>query len=149
MSIRGRYGYLISALNQYPFEKEIASRLEEIETPWEPSDSNSTITKGTIMTPKALADIIKKESDPELHRLDLMKKAISEVKESTPTQEWLAIKEVYIDNTLTVEGASIKYLHCSKSFAYKKVIEPFFKNLETKIYELSLSKKFNISVEKS
>ena len=142
MSIRGRYGYLISALNQYPFEKEIASRLEEIETPWKPSDSNSTITK-------ALADIIKKESDPELHRLDLMKKAISEVKESTPAQEWLAIKEVYIDNTLTVEGASIKYLHCSKSFAYKKVIEPFFKNLETKIYELSLSKKFNISVEKS
>ena len=114
MSIRGRYGYLISALNQYPFEKEIASRLEEIETPWKPSDSNSTITKGTMMTPKALADIIKKESD-----------------------------------TLTVEGASIKYLHCSKSFAYKKVIEPFFKNLETKIYELSLSKKFNISVEKS
>ena len=59
MSIRGRYGYLISALNQYPFEKEIASRLEEIETPWKPSDSNSTITKGTMMTPKALADIIR------------------------------------------------------------------------------------------
>mgnify|MGYP002754945498 CR=1 FL=1 len=149
MNLRSRFGYLILALKQYPFEKEIKERIEEIEVPWKPTDPNTGIKSNKVMTPKALADIIKKESDPELHRLDLMKKAISEVKESTPAQEWLAIKEVYIDNTLTVEGASIKYLHCSKSFAYKKVIEPFFKNLETKIYELSLSKKFNISVEKS
>ena len=58
------------------------------------------------------------------------------------------IKEVYIDGTLTVEGASIKYLHCSKSLAYKEVIEPFFSGLEKKIYELSVNTKININLEK-
>ena len=92
MNLRSRFGYLILALKQYPFDKEIKERIEK---------------------------------------------------------EWAAIKDVYIDGTLTVEGASIKYLHCSKSLAYKEVIEPFFSNLEKKIYELSVNTKININLEKS
>ena len=137
MNLRSRYGYIILALKQYPFEKEIKERIEEIEVPWKPTDPNTGIKSNKVMTPKALADIIKKESDPELHRLELLREASS------------TIKEVYIDGTLTVEGASIKYLHCSKSLAYKEVIEPFFSGLEKKIYELSVNTKININLEKS
>ena len=93
------------------------------------------------MTPKALADIIKKESDPELHRLELLLGSDQHYQNSDTRKQWAAIKEVYIDGTLTVEGASIKYLHCSKSLAYKEVIEPFFSGLEKKIYELSVNTK--------
>ena len=117
MNLRSRYGYLILALKQYPFEKEIKERIEEIEVPWKPTDPNTGIKSNKVMTPKALADIIKKESDPELHRLELLREAISTIKILTPEKQWAAIKEVYIDGTLTVEGASIKYLHCSKSLA--------------------------------
>ena len=41
------------------------------------------------MTPKALADIIKKESDPELHRLELLREAISTIKILTPENNGL------------------------------------------------------------
>ena len=78
-----------------------------------------------------------------------MKEAISSVKVLTPENEWTAIKAIYIDGTLTVEGASIKYLHCSKSLTYKEVIEPFFNKLEKKIFELSANSKFKINLEKS
>lgn len=149
MNLRSRYGYLILALKQYPFDKEIKDRTEEIEVPWRPSDPNTGIKSNKAVTPKALSYIIKKESDPELHRLELLKEAISSVKVLTPENEWTAIKAIYIDGTLTVEGASIKYLHCSKSLAYKEVIEPFFNKLEKKIYELSINRKFNINLEKS
>lgn len=149
MNLRSRYGYLILALKQYPFDKEIKDRIEEIEVPWKPSDSNAGIKNNKTVTPKALSDIIKKESDPELHRLELMKEAISSVKVLTPENEWTAIKAIYIDGTLTVEGASIKYLHCSKSLTYKEVIEPFFNKLEKKIFELSANSKFKINLEKS
>lgn len=123
--------------------------IEEIEVPWKPTDPNTGIKSNKVMTPKVLADIIKKESDPELHRLELLREAISTIKILTPEKQWAAIKEVYIDGTLTVEGASIKYLHCSKSLAYKEVIEPFFSGLEKKIYELSVNTKININLEKS
>ena len=146
MNLRSRYGYLILALKQYPFDKEIKDR---IEVPWKPSDPNTGIKNNKTITPKALSDIIKKESDPELHRLELMKEAISSVKVLTPENEWTAIKAIYIDGTLTVEGASIKYLHCSKSLTYKEVIEPFFNKLEKKIFELSANSKFKINLEKS
>lgn len=149
MNLRSRFGYLILALQQYPFEKEIKERIEEIEVPWKPTDPNTGIKSNKVMTPKALADIIKKEADPELHRLELLREAISTIKILTPEKQWAAIKEVYIDGTLTVEGASIKYLHCSKSLAYKEVIEPFFSGLEKKIYELSVNTKININLEKS
>lgn len=149
MNLRSRYGYLILALKQYPFDKEIKDRTEEIEVPWRSSDPNTGIKSNKTVTPKALSYIIKKESDPELHRLELLKEAISSVKFLTPENEWTAIKAIYIDGTLTVEGASIKYLHCSKSLAYKEVIEPFFNKLEKKIYELSINRKFNINLEKS
>ena len=149
MNLRSRYGYLILALKQYPFDKEIKDRIEEIEVPWKPSDPNAGIKNNKTVTPKALSDIIKKESDPELHRLELMKEAISSVKVLTPENEWTAIKAIYIDGTLTVEGASIKYLHCSKSLTYKEVIEPFFNKLEKKIFELSANSKFKINLEKS
>ena len=149
MNLRSRYGYLILALKQYPFDKEIKDRIEEIEVPWKPSDPNTGIKSTKSVTPKALSDIIKKESDPELHRLELMKEAISSVKVLTPENEWSAIKAIYIDGTLTVEGASIKYLHCSKSLTYKEVIEPFFNKLEKKIFELSANSKFKINLEKS
>lgn len=149
MNLRSRYGYLILALKQYPFDKEIKDRIEEIEVPWKPSDPNAGIKNNKTVTPKALSDIIKKESDPELHRLELMKEAISSVKILTPENEWTAIKAIYIDGTLTVEGASIKYLHCSKSLTYKEVIEPFFNKLEKKIFELSANSKFKINLEKS
>lgn len=149
MNLRSRYGYLILALKQYPFDKEIKDRIEEIEVPWKPSDPNTGIKINKTVTPKALSDIIKKESDPELHRLELMKEAISSVKVLTPENEWTAIKAIYIDGTLTVEGASIKYLHCSKSLTYKEVIEPFFNKLEKKIFELSANSKFKINLEKS
>nr|DAY24793.1 MAG TPA: hypothetical protein [Caudoviricetes sp.] len=149
MNLRSRYGYLILALKQYPFDKEIKDRIEEIEVPWKPSNLNTGIKSNKTVTPKALSDIIKKESDPELHRLELMKEAISSVKVLTPENEWTAIKAIYIDGTLTVEGASIKYLHCSKSLTYKEVIEPFFNKLEKKIFELSANSKFKINLEKS
>lgn len=149
MNLRSRYGYLILALKQYPFDKEIKDRIEEIEVPWKTSDPNAGIKSNKTVTPKALSDIIKKESDPELHRLELMKEAISSVKVLTPENEWTAIKAIYIDGTLTVEGASIKYLHCSKSLTYKEVIEPFFNKLEKKIFELSANSKFKINLEKS
>ena len=149
MNLRSRYGYLILALKQYPFDKEIKDRIEEIEVPWKPSDPNTGIKSHKTVTPKALSDIIKKESDPELHRLELMKEAISSVKVLTPENEWTAIKAIYIDGTLTVEGASIKYLHCSKSLTYKEVIEPFFNKLEKKIFELSANSKFKINLEKT
>ena len=149
MNLRSRYGYLILALKQYPFDKEIKDRIEEIEVPWKPSDPNTGIKNNKTVTPKALSDIIKKESDPELHRLELMKEAIASVKVLTPENEWTAIKAIYIDGTLTVEGASIKYLHCSKSLTYKEVIEPFFNKLEKKIFELSANSKFKINLEKS
>ena len=149
MNLRSRYGYLILALKQYPFDKEIKDRIEEIEVPWKPSDPNTGIKRNKTVTPKALSDIIKKESDPELHRLELMKEAISSVKVLTPENEWTAIKAIYIDGTLTVEGASIKYLHCSKSLTYKEVIEPFFNKLEKKIFELSANSKFKINLEKT
>ncbi|WP_195563444.1 hypothetical protein [Streptococcus rubneri] len=149
MNLRSRYGYLILALKQYPFDKEIKDRIEEIEVPWKTSDPNAGIKSNKTVTPKALSDIIKKESDPELHRLELMKEAISSVKVLTPENEWTAIKAIYIEGTLTVEGASIKYLHCSKSLTYKEVIEPFFNKLEKKIFELSANSKFKINLEKS
>ena len=79
MNLRSRYGYLILALKQYPFEKEIKARIEEIEVPWKPTDPNTGIKSNKLMTPKALADIIKKESDPELHRLELLREAISTI----------------------------------------------------------------------
>ena len=62
MNLRSRYGYLILALKQYPFEKEIKERIEEIEVPWKPTDPNTGIKSNKLMTPKVLADIIKKES---------------------------------------------------------------------------------------
>jgi len=148
MNLRSRYGYLILALKQYPFEKEIKERIEEIEVPWKPTDPNTGIKSNKVMTPKALSDIIKKESDPELHRLELLREAISTIKILTPEKQWAAIKEVYIDGTLTVEGASIKYLHCSKSLAYKEVIEPFFSGLEKLKIQSKVWKKFKNKVVK-
>lgn len=84
MNLRSRYGYLILALKQYPFEKEIKERIEEIEVPWKLTDPNTGIKSNKVMTPKALSDIIKKESDPELHRLELLREAISTIKILTP-----------------------------------------------------------------
>ena len=52
MNLRSRYGYLILALKQYPFEKEIKERIEEIEVPWKPTDPNTGIKSNKVMTPK-------------------------------------------------------------------------------------------------
>ena len=51
MNLRSRYGYLILALKQYPFEKEIKERIEEIEVPWKPTDPNTGIKSNKVMTP--------------------------------------------------------------------------------------------------
>ena len=89
MNLRSRYGYLILALKQYPFEKKSRNESEEIEVPWKPTDPNTGIKSNNGMTPKALADIIKKESDPELHRLELLQEAISTIKILTPENNGL------------------------------------------------------------
>ena len=50
MNLRSRYGYLILALKQYPFDKEIKDRIEEIEVPWKPSDPNTGIKSNKTVT---------------------------------------------------------------------------------------------------
>ena len=142
MSLTTEYGYFIKALREYPFTEQIKRRCEEIEYPLKPHDENWHI-KGTggVYTAKALSDLIKKESDPVLHKYELLKCAIDETVATLSSKEWKVIKDVYINRSMTVEGATMKHLNYSRKYGYEKLIKPFFEKLEMKFYGFSLDGK--------
>ncbi|MCL2676270.1 MAG: hypothetical protein FWF42_00105 [Streptococcaceae bacterium] len=141
------YGYWVHKLKQYPFNEQIKNRLEEIECPWRPSDANHIIKgKNPVHTPKALLDLMKKESDKTLHKYELMREAVDMVKAGISQAEWSLIRDVYINKSMTVEGAAYKYLDRSKNYAYDNIIWPFFRRFEETVFELSVAGKFSMKV---
>ncbi len=144
MKFSTEYGYLIKALREYPFEKQINDRCDELKYPIRAEDINAGITaKYHENNPKALLDMIKIESDPVLHKYMLYKQAIETTKKVTPEQEWKLISDVYIYKICNVDRAAYKYFGKGKDFAYDKVIKPIFADIERHIYEISASSKFS------
>lgn len=150
MKFSTEYGYLIKALREYPFTKQIKQRCEEIEFPLKENDINSGI-KGqyALNNPKVLTDLIKKESDPILHKYQLYTKAIDKAKGNLTLNEWALIRDVYILNSSNVNGAAFKYFERGKDFAYDKIIKPFFSEIEQNIYELSANEKFSLRISEN
>lgn len=147
MKFSTEYGYLIKALREYPFEEQIKRRHEEIEYPLRKNDVNSGIkTNYRGNNPKVLLDLIKKESDPILHKYQLYSKAIELAKNRLTLKEWALIEEVYIKNLTNVDTASFKYFERGKDFSYDKIIKPFFADIERNIFELSASEKFSFKI---
>ena len=131
MKFSTEYGYLIKALREYPFNEQIKRRCEEIEYPLRKSDINSGIkTNYHENNPKVLLDLIKKESDPILHKYQLYSKAIDLAKSKLTLKEWALIEDVYIKNSTNVDNAAFKYFQRGKDFAYDKIIKPFFSEIE-------------------
>ena len=147
MKFSTEYGYLIKALREYPFNEQIKRRCEEIEYPLRKSDINSGIkTNYHENNPKVLLDLIKKESDPILHKYQLYSKAIDLAKSKLTLKEWALIEDVYIKNSTNVDNAAFKYFQRGKDFAYDKIIKPFFSEIERNIFELSASEKFSFKI---
>lgn len=147
MKFSTEYGYLIKAIQEYPFTEKIKDRIEQIENPLRRTDINSGIkAQNKTQDPKVLLDLIKKESDPVLHKYELYKKAIELVKDKMLPEDWEIIRQAYILKSMTVEGAGAKYLYYGKTQSYNKVVKPFFMEVERTIFEISASKKFSFKV---
>lgn len=148
MNLTTRNGHLIQALRDYPFDKQIKARMEEIEVPYRVEDDNAGIKSGRATEPKALIDLIKKESDVKLQKMLIQKKSIEEVYSQLSKDEYQLIQDVYVNERRTAEGASRKYFNRSKDFAYRNVINPFFEQLDAKIWanSLKLSEKFTVNL---
>lgn len=148
MKFNTEYGYLIKALKNYPFDKQVKRRCEEIKYPVSINglDPNWWITPQNIVRdPKVLSDMIKLECDPTLIKYRRQYKAITEMIAETDPIHWKIIKAVYIHNELTVEGALMRYGYGKKTQAYKTIIRPFFEKLEYKIDELAATEKIEIN----
>jgi hypothetical protein len=150
MRFTTEYGHLIKALRDYPFTQQIKDRHQEIECSARPDDVNASIKgKGKLHTPKVLLDMIKKESDPILHKYELYKEAIELIKGQTTFNEWAVIRDIYVHRNKTVDGAAYHYFNAGKDYAYKNIIKPFFRNLDTAIFELSVAKKISFDISKT
>lgn len=148
MNLTKRYGYLIQALNDYPFTDLINKRMLELKYPASSNDVNSGIkAQNKIQDPKVLIDLIKIESDSVLSRYKLHKEAIEYAKSLLTINEWELIRSVYIQCSMTVDGASYKYFDKSRNFGYDKVIKPFFENVENYIYEYKAKERFVINID--
>ena len=148
MNLTSRYGYLIDAIREYPFDAEIARIYESIEQPWRQSDVNQHIRGSVNIEPKALIDLIKKESCPKLVKLRIYKSAIENVYKDLSDEEFKLIQEVYVKQIYTVDGATNKYFGKGKNYGYQNIILPFFSKLEDEIVIIScnLRSKFTINV---
>ena len=150
MKFSTEYGYLIKALREYPFTKQIKQRCEEIEYPLRTNDINAGIkAQHPSNNPKVLTDLIKKESDPVLHKYQLYKKAIEKAKGNLTLNEWSLIRDVYILNSSNVSGAAFKYFERGKDYAYEKIIKPFFAEIEQNIYEISANERFSFRISEN
>lgn len=152
MKFSTEYGYLIKALREYPFTKQVNERLLEIKYPVSKTgnDPNWWIQPQNMpKDPKILSDIIRIESDPVLNKYRRYQKGIKKMIEETDNVTWRIIKAVYINEELTVEGAMMKYSRGSKNSAYRNMIKPFFEKLEYKINEVIAEERFVINFGKS
>lgn len=93
--------------------------------------------------------MIKKESDPLLHKYELYIKAIDKARGNLTFNEWALIRDVYIYNSMNVDSAAFKYFERGKDYAYDKVIKPFFAEIEQNIYEISASEKFSFKISEN
>ncbi|QDK70334.1 hypothetical protein [Lactococcus protaetiae] len=148
MNLRAEYGYLIKALREYPFTKQVERRIEEIHCPVAKNgnDPNWWIRpQNFTKDPQVLTHLIQLECDPLLSKWRRQYKAITEMIEETDSVHWKIIKAVYIHNELTVEGALNRYGNGEKTYGYKNIIRPFFEKLEQKIDVIAANERINIS----
>ena len=152
MNLKSKYGYLIQALKQYPFEKEIKARYEEIEIPWRPADENNHI-RGSVSGKdiKIINNLIKKETDPILIKYESLKIAIENVNDyyiqNNACNVVKIIEEVYVKNFMTVDGATFKYYSKSRAYGYRNIVVPFFEKLEIEYITVLRNNKREINIE--
>lgn len=134
MRLETRYGYIINMMREYPFDKQIKKRIEELEFPYQEWDENWYIKAGGFSkNEKALNDLIAKENDPLMNSLAKRKEVLSECFAALSDNELKVIKDVYINRVSNVETAANHYLYASKNYAYDRVIKPFFEQVELKL----------------
>ena len=145
MKVSTEYGYLIKALREYPFDKQVEDILLNIRYPVTKGgvDPNWWISPQNVSKiPKVLADMIKIEANPKLLKYRRYHQAITEMIDETDPVQWKIIKAVYIHNECNVTEALKRYGFVEKTQGYKNIIRPFFEKLEYKIDEIIAKETF-------